>query len=206
MRIPVDERRAALAVAALRVIARDGVHAATTRAIAAEAGMPLASLHYAYRSRDELLREAVALVVAGEREAVAGLLDADGDEGAPPDIAPLVRAALGAYLDLLRAEPGREQGMLELTFHALRAPGLDGVAQEQYAQYRGLVAELFAAAAERCGIRWDTPVDALARMAVAATDGLTVAWLVEGDEAGLDVQLDLVASAIVAHAVPEEEP
>ena len=40
---------------ALTVIARDGVHAATTRAIVAEAGMALASFHYAFRSRDELI-------------------------------------------------------------------------------------------------------------------------------------------------------
>ena len=56
-RIPATERRAALARAALAVIARDGVHAATTRAIVAEAGMSLASFHYAVASRDELLRK-----------------------------------------------------------------------------------------------------------------------------------------------------
>lgn len=54
-RLPVPQRRAALIEAALRVIARDGLAAATTRAIAAEAGMSLASLHYAFTSRDELI-------------------------------------------------------------------------------------------------------------------------------------------------------
>ena len=65
-RIPAAERRAALAAAALTVIARDGLAAATTRAIVAEAGMPLASFHYAVARRDELLRDVVDLVVAGE--------------------------------------------------------------------------------------------------------------------------------------------
>ena len=54
---PAPERRASLARAARTVIARDGLAAATTRAIVAEAGMPLASFHYAVASRDELLRE-----------------------------------------------------------------------------------------------------------------------------------------------------
>jgi AcrR family transcriptional regulator len=51
------------------VIARDGLAAATTRAIVAEAGMPLASFHYAAPSRDELLRDVVELVVAEEDSA-----------------------------------------------------------------------------------------------------------------------------------------
>ena len=65
-RMPATERRVALGHAALVVIARDGIHAATTRAIVAEAGMPLASFHYAVASREELLRDVVDLVVAGE--------------------------------------------------------------------------------------------------------------------------------------------
>ena len=62
-RIPAPERRAALARAARTVIARDGLQAATTRAIVAEADMPLASFHYAFASRDELLAELVRRVV-----------------------------------------------------------------------------------------------------------------------------------------------
>ena len=56
-RLAVAERRAALVEAALRVMVRGGLAAGTTRAIVAEAGMSLASFHYAFSSRDELLRE-----------------------------------------------------------------------------------------------------------------------------------------------------
>ena len=55
-RIPAAERRAALIDAALRVVSRNGLAQATTRAIVAEAGMSLASFHYAFESRDELDR------------------------------------------------------------------------------------------------------------------------------------------------------
>ena len=57
-RIPVVDRRTALVQAALRVVARDGVAAATTRRIVAEAGMPLASFHYVFASRDAFSRYA----------------------------------------------------------------------------------------------------------------------------------------------------
>ena len=70
-RIPADQRRALLVQAALRVIAKQGVSGAATRAIVAEAGMSLASFHYAFRSHDEMMRELVAYVVDAESMALS---------------------------------------------------------------------------------------------------------------------------------------
>lgn len=211
MRVSAEQRRRELAAAALRVIVRDGVAAATIRAIVAEADMKLASFHYAYRSRDEVLREVVTLVVEGERETTeAALAEAAGSRPAggraedacgPTLLAALTRRTLGAYLASVHADPGREQGMLELTFTALRTPELEGVAAEQYAQYRGLVAEILAAGAELSGMRWTAPLDELARAIVAISDGLTVAALVDPD-ADLEPVLDLLVPALVARAEP----
>ena len=79
-RIPADQRRALLVQAALRVIAKQGVSGATTRAIVAEAGMSLASFHYAFRSHDEMMRELVAYVVDAESMAsFAALRSAPND-------------------------------------------------------------------------------------------------------------------------------
>ncbi|MBN9606356.1 MAG: TetR family transcriptional regulator C-terminal domain-containing protein [Actinomycetales bacterium] len=210
MRVSAEQRRRELAAAALRVVVRDGVAAATIRAIVAEAGMKLASFHYAYRSRDEVLREVVRLVVEGERETTAAALaeaaapPASGradEAGGPELLAALTRRTLGAYLASVHADPGREQGMLELTFTALRTPELEGVAAEQYAQYRGLVAEILAAGAELAGMRWTAPLEELARAIVAISDGLTVAALVDPD-ADLEPVLDLLVPALVARAEP----
>jgi len=202
MRVPAEQRRAALARAAVRVIAREGVAAASVRRIAAEAGMSLASVHYAYTSRDELLREAISLVVAEERAAAAAPLDL------PDDVAlvDLLRAGVAAYLDLVRRDPAREQGMLELTHHALRHPELADLARDQYAQYYALVAGLLEQVAERRGLRWRTPVDVLARWVIAFTDGLTMQWLASPDEDAAATQLDLVAGALAAQAVPRDTP
>lgn len=198
-RIPATERRAALARAALRVVARDGIHAATTRAIVAEAGMPLASFHYAVASREELLRDVVELVVAGEGSAAEASLALDA-----PDIRETARRVLGSYLDLVRADPGREQAMFELTQHALRTPSLADLPEQQYAAYRALVAHLLETGAARHGIRWDVPLDTLAGFAVALSDGVTLAWLASRDDEAAEASLDLAADAIAAHAVPKE--
>ncbi len=62
-RVTASERRQQLIDAAFRVMTRDGVAAASTRAIAAEANAPLASFHYVFSSKEELLREVTESLV-----------------------------------------------------------------------------------------------------------------------------------------------
>ena len=67
-RLALADRRAALIGAAVRVIARSGLAAATTRAIVTEAGMPLGSFHYVFDSRDDLITAVIETVMgAGYR-------------------------------------------------------------------------------------------------------------------------------------------
>ena len=195
-RIPATERRAALAQAAMAVIARDGVAAATTRAIVAEAGMPLASFHYAVASRDELLSDVIELVVEGEGSVTLASLDIDA-----PDLRSAVRATFGAYLDLVRSDPGREQAMFELTQHALRTPALASLPRQQYGTYHELAAQLLAAGAQRHGAEWSIPVDDLARFVIAITDGFTLSWLADRDDAAAERLLELATDAVMAHTL-----
>ncbi|MBI2243064.1 MAG: TetR family transcriptional regulator C-terminal domain-containing protein [Nocardioides sp.] len=197
-RISVTHRRELLFAAAVRVLARDGLAALSTRAIVAEAGMSLASFHYAYGSREELLGDIVASVVRGERE--AGLAGVLGDASSPEDA---VRRAFAAYLDLVRVDPGREQGMFELTQHALRTPALARLATEQYQRYHEVAAELLDQLAERFDRRWDSPTADLARLVVALTDGLTLAWLADRDDAAAERLAARAADAVLTHL---EEP
>ena len=193
-RIPAAERRAALARAALTVIARDGLAAATTRAIVAEAGMPLASFHYAVASRDELLRDVVELVVAGEGTAAATFLH----EATTPREA--IRLALRGYLDHVRSDPGNEQAMFELTQYALRTPHLADLPAEQYHRYHALAADLLEVGASLLHIEWSIPVPDLARLLVTLTDGLTLAWLADRDDAAAERSIEHAADAISAFA------
>lgn len=190
-----------LARAALRVIARDGVHAATTRAIVAEAGMPLASFHYAVASRDELLRDVVDLVVGSQGTAAFGTLDL-----VAPDVRTAIRGVLGSNLDILRADPARQQAMFELTQYALRTPTLEGFPAEQFGVYRGLAARLLEAGAARYRVTWDAPISDLAALAVALSEGATLTWLATRDDDAAERLLDLAADAIAAHAIPSEQP
>jgi DNA-binding transcriptional regulator YbjK len=195
-RIPADQRRALLVQAALRVIAAKGVSAATTRAIVAEAGMSLASFHYAFRSHDEMMRELIAHVVEGESTAAFAALR-PGD-----DIHSSLRAGMQAFLDYVVADPGHEQVMQELLQYAMRTPGLDALAREQYEAYHAAASEVLVEGAAAAGVEWTLPVADVARLVVTVTDGVTLAYLADRDAAAAARVLDFAATALAALAVP----
>lgn len=194
-RIRAIDRRAALAQAALVVIARDGLAAATTRAIVAEARMPLASFHYAVSSRDELLRDVVELVVSEEGSAaLPHLLAVAGS------IREATRLALTAYLDFVKRDPGHEQALFELTQYALRTPALHDLPAEQYARYHQLARELIDAVTATHHPDWRVPMPELSRLLVSFTDGLTLAWLADRDDDAAARTIELAAEAIAGFA------
>ncbi|TFD88044.1 TetR/AcrR family transcriptional regulator [Cryobacterium lactosi] len=197
-RIPAADRRSALVRAALRVVADKGVAQATTRAIVADAGMSLASFHYAFESRDELMAELIRYVV--EQEATAVLLqpaiEASAGPGEPEPLRQVLRDGLQGYADHLRQDPLREKAMLELTQYALRAPMMRDLAQAQYERYHALAAAALESAAQRSGSVWLLPVGEIARLVVALTDGLTIAWLVDRNDAATASLLDVAADSV----------
>src|SRR3954447_16453535 len=158
-------------------MARDGLTAGTTRAIVAEAGMSLASFHYAFTSREELLRELVQRGVG--RELASALSGWNPEEG----LAACLRAAADGYLAHLEQEPGQEQLMLELTMLAVRRPDLQPIARDQYRAYLAAATQLLGQAAEATGPRWRRPLPELGRLLITLVDGATTTWLVDRDTA-----------------------
>jgi len=199
-RMSVAERRVALVEAALRVIARDGVAAATTRAIAGEAGMPQASFHYAFVSRDELMGEVIAHVVAGEERSV---LPAMTPASAPSDMREALRVGLEHYLAGVQADPERERAMFELAQYAQRTPGAEGLARTQYESYFTLAQSALRAAADLVGARWSEPVENVAELLVGLTDGLTSTWLATRDDAAAHRLVEFAADAVARLSLPD---
>lgn len=206
-RIPAGERRAALIDAGLRLIARDGLAHATTRAIVAEAGMSLASFHYAFESREAFLDELIAVVVANEQQAVLPAPDVGPDGGGDVgpdggDLRAILEDGLLRYLDHLASDPEHEQAMLELTQYALRSPERHPLAVAQYRRYAELAEQALATAAERAGAAWREPVAEAAGVLVAFTDGITLTWLVHRDDAAARAAARAAADALSRMADP----
>jgi AcrR family transcriptional regulator len=191
-----SDRRAALLRAAFRVIAAEGMSGATTRAIVAEADMSLASFHYAFTSRDEMLRELIGHVIENQVVAAFESLRFGAD------IRTAIRDGLQAFFDVVVADPAHEQVMVELMQYALRTPELARLPKEQYSGYRFAVGSLLETAAADTGATWLLPVDDVARMVVAFTDGITLAWLADRDTAAANRVIEFAATSLASLARP----
>jgi len=171
-------------------MSRDGVAAASTRAITAEAGMAQSRFHYCFRSKAELLREVVETMV---RNQVVSVLDAVR-AGAGGDVRDRLHTALQAYCQHLVDHPERHLLSYELTQYALRTPELAELAGQQYQAYLDGAAEVL----EALG----APTPILSRMVIALLDGVTLQWLVDRDRttaaAVLEAFADQLASSLIS--------
>ncbi|MGW6394282.1 TetR/AcrR family transcriptional regulator [Streptomyces sp. NPDC055103] len=191
-----DESRDQLVEAALRVMIRDGVAKATTRAIVGEAGLPLGAFHYCFRSKEELLHGVLKRIMLRSLD----FSPPSATEGASP--ADVIRAALHAYWERVRERPAEHMVTYELTQYALRRPGLTEVARRQYRHYLDVNGEHLRTIARLAGIRWEADLQVLARYGLGVLDGLTLTWLIDRDDAQALAALDQYADHLAAIAVP----
>ncbi|HEV7980808.1 TetR/AcrR family transcriptional regulator [Amycolatopsis sp.] len=196
----VDDRREELVEAAIRVMARDGVAKATTRAIVAEADMTLGVFHYCFDSREQLLQRVTTTITDRTIAAAREVFTSDCGLRAG------IRQSLHVFWHGVEANPGENLIGYELTQYALRNPGLEGVARLQYSNYLAAHAEFLEAAADAAGIEWTVPVPILARYVNALLDGLTLCWVVDKEsEQSTDV-LDLLADYLSQNSRPRHPP
>ncbi|MBE8470378.1 TetR/AcrR family transcriptional regulator [Streptomyces justiciae] len=189
-RMPSAERRRQLTEAAIRAMARDGVARTTTRSIAAEAGVSLSVFHYCFDSKQELVESVITTIT----DHYVGIVK----EALKPraSLEETVRAGFQAYWDHVRAHPDEHMLTYELTQYALRQPGFEHLARRQYELYGELYTDIIEQLSKTMGFQLAIPVPALARYLAAMTDGLTLNYLVLGDEDAWTDILDTVTAHI----------
>ena len=197
-RMSAADRREQLVMAAIRVMTRDGVVRATTRAIAAEAGMPLGVFHYAFRSKAELMA-VVTETIAQQSKAE---IDAATMSGSTDDPYELVVGGLCAYFDHVVGHPHEHLVTYELTTTALRDSELEEVAKRQYDYYLEENEKLLLAVAELMGFEFTEPVPVVNRYVTSVMDGLALNWLARGDEEEARAVVELVARTLVTMVRP----
>ena len=175
-RLPVAERREQLIDAALAVASRDGIEAATVRAVAAEAGVSLGVVHYCFQDKDELLRAMAHAITAANLERSLGDLPVDTESAET-----VIEGVLDALWTGIRESRGPQLLSYELTTSSLRHPEINQVAIEQYRGQWSAAEQVLALVERSANVSWTIPRSALARMIVAVIDGYSLAWLVDGD-------------------------
>ncbi|GAA3506955.1 TetR/AcrR family transcriptional regulator [Streptomyces showdoensis] len=195
-----DERREQLIDAAIRVMIRDGVAKATTRAVVAEAGLPLGAFHYCFRAKEQLLHSVIERIMLRALDPPASPAAGEGT------VDEVVRGTLRAYWERVRQNPDEHLLTYELTQYALRKPGLADVARGQYRHYTEVSLRQLESIARRSGAEWTLPLPVLARYGLSVLDGLTLNWLIDRDDEAAAAALDAYADHLVTLVRPVAEP
>jgi len=141
-----ERRRRNILEAALRVIGREGVAGVTHRAVAAEAGVPLASTTYYFESKADLLREAFRHHCGrGVHRAEMAALDAlESSGGQVPGRHDAVDAMMGFLLHELSRGPDQMVAEYELHLEASRRPELRELSRQSYDELTGRLGDWMA--------------------------------------------------------------
>ncbi|MET7460699.1 TetR/AcrR family transcriptional regulator [Nonomuraea sp. NPDC005501] len=162
-----DERRRELLSAARRVIVRDGIDAATTRAIAKEAGYSNGVLAHYFTDKDEILLSALRQSHQRIRDRITGRVD--GVTG--------LAALREVLLDNLPLDAERTQETrLEVSFwsRSLAAERLAEVQRAEGGELRAAVRTLLAQAREAGELTTEDNLDDVTEHLLALVDGLSL--------------------------------
>lgn len=205
-RIPAEQRRRELTAVAHTVMARDGAFGLTTRAVAKEAGVPHGSVHYAFHSKDELIRAVVRDDIdrstAAFRRFAAPETNTPEHAASPAEqaVSPegILHAAFASYADNLIGDPWEEAAQQELALMCARDEQLRVIIQESNASYRELIGSILDYLAAATGKTWAQPADMLAENILGALFGTAQLWLIDRDNDTLYASLATLAKVYAA--------
>ncbi|MGB3476450.1 MAG: TetR/AcrR family transcriptional regulator [Mycobacterium sp.] len=196
--VKASEREGQIVAAAMRVLRDVGVAGTTLRGVAAEAGIPLGTLHYVFPSKDLLLRAVIAAVMDDVVDAVRA--DLQLDRG----VAHALRQGVTNFWStLVESDTGLQIMQYELAMYSVRSEGSGGLAQLQYERYTALVTQFCAQAAQAAGERCAVDFDSLGRLALALVDGLIMQYVTSPDSERARRDLDRAVDMVVRFADPQ---
>lgn len=194
--VPAVERRAQLVRAAIDLLTRSGPAAGSTRAIAKELGVPQATLHYVFGSKEELYR-AVMMTLTEELVGYVRGLETPAGPSFEASVATLAERLWQSVIE----EPSKHQLLTELGMVALRSPQLREMVEEHRRTVDQATESVISETADHFG--FDLAVDTLflARYFLAAMDGLVMQHLTEPAEDSERWVLDTIVDSTLRLAL-----
>lgn len=156
-------------------MSREGVAAASTRRVAAEAGVPQSMIHYVFGKKNQLIRAVVETVSAR-------LIRALSEVPPTPDWEDQIHDTVESVWDIVAADPAAALFVMELMAWALRDPELRDLADDLHRVYyltANDAVRRLRQANSRTSFRLDS--EEMASLCVCAINGLIVTFLVHGD-------------------------
>ncbi len=186
--------------AAITLMAREGIAAGSTRAIAAELGVAQTTVHYTFGTKEDLYRAVMEQLTSNLVAQV---------EGAAPEGAGFEETIAALAVALWRTVEEDASGyrlLTELAMHALRTPGLGEARAAYYRQVNEVTERIVTEAASRTGFVLAQPADLLARFFLSGFDGLTMQRLYMPDKPTVEVDLGALVAATLALADGRLDP
>ncbi|UQS25956.1 TetR family transcriptional regulator [Amycolatopsis thermalba] len=188
VRMAADDRRQRFIEAAVQVIGEHGVGGATTRRIAAAANAPLASIHYCFATKQDLL-------VAVFQHVDALILDAVQSTGRHAGMGKAAAAFLVTACEWYTANPSYARAQLDLYQWMLHQGGKwSKIARTAYRSGERKSAGIL----RSCMLPGedDDLVEPLVRLVFAIVDGLVLAWFADHDRKRMRASMDLAVKSI----------
>lgn len=196
-RVSADARRLQFVEAAARVIANDGLAAATTRRIAAEAGANLAALHYCFRNKDELLQEVYAFLSRDYAQALPPVNVVGGG------LAEVMQAHARRIWERMLLKPHEQVTTFELLLRRFREkPESEAsVRTQNRIMYEGWIQstiELFSEAAAAAGEAIPENLELITRLFISGIDGISMQHLADPDSERSAALVDLLSEGLAS--------
>jgi AcrR family transcriptional regulator len=172
MRVSAKDRKEQLISATVELMRREGVQSVTMRAVAKEANAPLATVHYCFSGKEELM----------EAAAEAWLKNLSSFSGEVPVHVGLRRAVeqvAEGYWRALEEEPASLLAEIELILWATRNAPVSSLAAKIYPAYEVELGSIFSSAAQNNGDQCRIGVPALVRSFLMIYDGAAIQYLTD---------------------------
>src|SRR5437016_9230328 len=170
------DRRGALVRAAYNQIAEHGFEGLRTREVAGEAGVNIATLHYYFPTKEQLIEGVVEHAMERFRTTLA-------PHGSPSD---QLRNHLRSVKHLVQEEPQLGIVMGELALRSARDPSIARIMRETNEGWHRIVRGLLRRAVKEGDLRPEMDTDEVAAMVVATLRNLTLPMAssgIRGDQA-----------------------
>lgn len=184
-----DGRREQIVNAALNVMIAEGVYHATTRKIAEAAGVNVATLHYHFHNKEEIILSVMEVLASSYRNTLAKRFS--GTQPIRERIPDLLRFI---WTEIEKAR-GEQLVLQEMTLYVLRLPGAEHLAAEKEREIMSLYFEALRACSD-VGPDDDPKVTVLTNFLYTSFVGILNQWLATNNSTLLQQTTDnLILSA-----------
>lgn len=193
MRVSAEERKEQLIAATVELMRREGVQSVTIRAIAKEANAPLATAHYCFSNKEELMDAAAE---AWFKNLSRFSRDVPVDLG----LRKAVERVAEGYWRALEEEPASILSEIELILWATRNAAVSPLAAKIYPAYEVELGSIFSAAAQSNGDHCLIDFPTLVRIFLMIYDGAAIQYMTDPKATNHRAQFFMMIDALLLKA------